>query len=209
MKKKKYYTVWKGRIPGIYGSWKDCEEQVKGYGGAVYASFKTRQEAEKALKANPQEILASRPKKKTDEKLRKLVGEPIGNSLSVDAACSGNPGVMEYRGVYTDTQTELFHQGPFPEGTINIGEFLAIVHALAWMKKNKLELPVYSDSKNAILWVKLKKVNTKLAPGDKNKKVFELIERALHWLKNNHFSNPILKWETAAWGEIPADFGRK
>jgi ribonuclease HI len=35
------------------------------------------------------------------------------------------------------------------------------------------------------------------------------MERAEKWLLSNEFSNEILKWETKAWGEIPADFGRK
>jgi ribonuclease HI len=209
MKKKKFYTVWNGLAPGIYETWKDCEAQVKGYGGAKFASFETREEAERALQSNPIQFMKSRPKPGPDLQLRKRVGEPIANSIAVDAACSGNPGVMEYKGVYTATGTEIFQKGPFPEATINIGEFLALVHALAWMKKEKLELPVYSDSRNAILWVKQKRVNTKLIPRKKNEKVFELIERALHWLNNNEYSNRILKWETAAWGEIPADFGRK
>ena len=209
MKKKKFYTVWKGLKPGIYETWKDCEAQVKGFGGALYASFESKAEAQKAFQSDPWQFLKSKPKPAPDASLIKLVGKPIENSIAVDAACSGNPGVMEYQGVYTATGTEIFHQGPFPEGTINIGEFLALVHALAWMKKEKLSLPVYSDSRNAILWVRQKKVNTKLIPSHKNKKVFELIERALHWLNNNDFSNPVLKWETKAWGEIPADFGRK
>lgn len=209
MKKKKYYTVWNGLEPGIYESWKDCEAQVKGYSGALYASFVSREEAEQALHSNPKLFLKSRPKPAPDPQLRKLVGEPIANSIAVDTSCRGNPGIMEYKGVYTASGTEIFHQGPFPEATVNIGEFLAIVHALAWLKKEKLDLPVYSDSRNAILWVKQKKLNTKLVQNKKNKKVFELIKRALDWLNNNEYNMPILKWETAAWGEIPADFGRK
>ena len=39
--------------------------------------------------------------------------------------------------------------------------------------------------------------------------LFELIDRAENWLKTNHYSNKILKWDTPLWGEIPADFGRK
>jgi len=209
MKKKKFYTVWRGLKPGIYETWKDCEAQVKGYGGALFASFESLKEAEEALKSDPQQFMNRKTEPVIDEKLRKLVGEPVGNSIAVDAACSGNPGKMEYQGVFTETGTELFHAGPFPEATNNIGEFLAIVHALAWMKQEKLELPVYSDSKHAINWVKQKKANTKLVPSEKNRKVFDLIDRAQHWLETNEYKNPLLKWETAAWGEIPADFGRK
>jgi len=129
--------------------------------------------------------------------------------MAVDAACSGNPGLLEYRGVYVADRSEIFHMGPLEEGTNNIGEFLAIVHALALLKKQNKNIPVYSDSMNAIKWVIKKKCNTKLEQSGKNKLLFELIGRAEVWLQNNDYRNPILKWETKQWGEIPADFGRK
>jgi ribonuclease HI len=116
---------------------------------------------------------------------------------------------MEYRGVYTKTGKELFKQGPFQQGTNNIGEFLALVHGLAFLQQKKSNLPIYSDSKIAIGWVRKKKCNTKLKQNAKNKKLFELIGRAEDWLKKNTYPNKILKWETKDWGEIPADFGRK
>lgn len=43
---KKYYAVREGRVRGIYDSWAACERQVKGYGGAIYKSFMSKQEAE-------------------------------------------------------------------------------------------------------------------------------------------------------------------
>lgn len=131
------------------------------------------------------------------------------HSISVDAASSGNPGVMEYQGVDTKSKKRLFKQGPFPEGTNNIGEFLAIVHGLAFLKERKSDRIIYTDSRTAISWVRKKKCNTKLQPNDKNKALFDLINRAVSWLKENSYNTPIVKWETAAWGEIPADFGRK
>jgi ribonuclease HI len=130
-------------------------------------------------------------------------------SISVDAACSGNPGVMEYRGVDTATGKELFHIGPFQQGTNNIGEFLALVHGLALLKQQNSSLPVYSDSVSAMAWVRNKKCKTTLAACEANKPLFNLIERAEKWLKNNTYTNPVMKWETQQWGEIPADFGRK
>jgi ribonuclease HI len=117
---------------------------------------------------------------------------------------------MEYRGVDTKTGMQLFHQGPFKRGTNNIGEFLALVHALALLQKeNRPNLPIYSDSRIAIGWVKRKKANTKLKKGADNSILFQLMNRAETWLENNSFTNPIYKWETKEWGEIPADFGRK
>ena len=116
---------------------------------------------------------------------------------------------MEYQGVETSTKKRLFHVGPFPEGTNNIGEFLGIVHGLGYLKKYGFSIPVYTDSKTAIAWVKKKKANTKITPNKKNAELLELISRAEDWLHNNTWDNPILKWETKDWGEIPADFGRK
>lgn len=127
----------------------------------------------------------------------------------MDAACSGNPGKMEYRGVYLRSREEIFHLGPLEQGTNNIGEFLAIVHALALMKQRNMTLPIYSDSANAISWIKQKKCKTKLVKNDKNAPIFDLIVRAEKWLKENTYTNQIRKWETREWGEIPADFGRK
>lgn len=138
-----------------------------------------------------------------------MVEAAINDSIAVDAACSGNPGPMEYRGIYLKTGKEIFHFGPV-HGTNNIGEFLAIVHALALLKqKGKHEMPIYSDSVNAQIWVKKKHCKTTLARTPETEYLFSLIARAEAWLRNNTYSNPILKWPTEEWGEIPADFGRK
>ncbi len=140
-------------------------------------------------------------------KLALLKGFDI-NSWSVDAACSGNPGPMEYRGVDNRTGQELFRIGPV-RGTNNIGEFLAIVHALAFQQKLGVSIPIYSDSVNAMGWVKAKNARTKLPNTANTKIVWELINRATTWLQNNNYNTKILKWDTTKWGENPADFGRK
>ena len=210
MAKQKFYVVWKGKLPGIYTSWEACKKQIDGYPEAVYKSFKDKNLAEKAFHEGSENYIGldERILNFNDEK-RQLIGSPVSNSLSVDAACSGNPGVLEYRGVFTSTGREIFRKGPFPEGTVNLGEFLALVHGIAYLKQKKSDRPVYSDSRTAISWVKKKKINTKLERNKKNEELFQLVDRALNWLQNNSFDNQILKWETEYWGEIPADFGRK
>lgn len=209
-KKQKFYVVWKGKHPGIFESWDDCKAQIEGFKGAQYKSFSTFQEAKKAFNSNYLEYKGKKKGKSelTPEELLKI-GEPNMHSISVDAASSGNPGVMEYQGVDTKTKKKLFKQGPFQEGTNNIGEFLALVHGLAFLKQQKSDRIIYSDSRIAIGWVRKKHCKTKLKPSAKNKDIFELIDRAENWLKTNRFNTPIVKWETKAWGEIPADFGRK
>jgi len=131
------------------------------------------------------------------------------NAWAVDAACSGNPGPMEYRCVDLATGIEVFHFGP-TFGTNNIGEFLAIVHALALMQKQDIcGKTIYSDSAYAILWVKDKECRTKLERNEKTERLFQIIQRAETWLRTHAHDTQITKWETRLWGEIPADFGRK
>lgn len=210
-KKKKYYTVWKGHKTGVFESWYDCKAQIKDFEGAQYKSFETFDAAKKALNGNYKDYIGKNKKfssSLTEDQLKKI-GQPNYHSISVDAASSGNPGKMEYRGVDTKTKKQLFIQGPFEEGTNNIGEFLAIVHGLAFLKQHNSDRIIYTDSKTAMSWVKKKSCNTKLERNQKNKTLFELVDRAVNWLKENNYTTTIVKWETKAWGEIPADFGRK
>ncbi len=202
--KQKYYVVWKGRRTGIFDTWEECSAQVKGFVGARYKSFPTRAEAESAFKHGPTHAKTSLARKSASPG-----HAPILASISVDAACSGSPGPVEFRGVDTRTGKVIFHEGPYPHGTNNVGEFLAIVHALEWQKQHKKIEPVYSDSSVAIKWVKRKVCNTTLKPDAHNRKLFQLIAAAEDWLKANKLETPILKWETADWGEIPADYNRK
>jgi len=209
-KKKKYYAVWKGHHTGVFESWDDCKAQIKDFKGAQYKSFESFKAAKEALKGNYKDYVGKNKIKNALSKEQiKRIGQPNFNSISVDAAVSGNPGKLEYQGVDTKSKKMLFKQGPFEQGTNNIGEFLAIVHGLALLKKKKSNRIMYTDSKTAMGWVKRKTCNTKLPRTDKNKPLFDLIDRAVNWLKQNSYSTVIVKWETKAWGEIPADFGRK
>lgn len=208
-KKKKYYVVWYGNPTGIFDSWAKCKRAIDGIAGAQYKSFESFEEAQKAYNKEYADYKGKTTKKTLSKDQLKKIGEPNLYSIAVDAASSGNPGIMEYRGVDTQTKKQLFHQGPFKQGTNNIGEFLALVHGLAFLKKNNSDRIIYSDSRIAMGWVKKKKCNTKLKQTAKNKELFELVARAENWLKINTYTTTIVKWETKAWGEIPADFGRK
>lgn len=207
-KSKKYYAVWAGHRPGVYDSWELCQMQIKNFSGAKYKSFKSKIEAENALSDPYTKHIGNSPKK-TKSPINKGHKGIVKNSFSVDAACSGNPGILEYRGVHTDTKEQIFYQGPYKDGTNNIGEFLALVHALALFKKLKNNTLIYTDSRTAMAWVRNKKVKTTLEKNSKNEILFELMDRAIKWLKENTYTNEIVKWDTKNWGEIPADFGRK
>ena len=218
--KAKFYVVWQGRESGIYDSWAACEAQVKGV-AAKYKGFATREEAEAALAASPEDYITRKPKtpqvshhsavSDTSSALPTLPlqGGPILPALAVDAACSGNPGLMEFRGVIADTATQVFHRGPYQAGTNNIGEFLAIVLGLAYLKKHNLPWALYSDSKTAISWVRQKKCKTNIQWTAHNQDLLQAVLAAEKWLQDNTWTTVIYKWNTEQWGEIPADFGRK
>ncbi len=208
-KKKKYYVVWQGVNPGIYDNWTDTQLQIAGYPGAKYKSFKTKAEAESAYGDQYEEHVVKKDKKTpVVQEYDKSIIEP--NSITVDAACSGNPGDMEYRAVETYSGVELFRKGPFKRGTNNIGEFLALVHAAAQLKKEgNTKTTIYTDSRTAMAWVRNKRVKTTLTKTKSNEILFTMVARAEKWIKENPIKNPILKWDTKTWGEIPADFGRK
>jgi ribonuclease HI len=207
MPREKYYVVWKGRRKGVFSSWKECSAQVSAYTGAEYMAFESRELAERAFRGRYEEFRAG------TSRAAKLSREGGGfappDSIAVDAACAGNPGPVEYRGVHVGDGREIFHKGPVAGGTNNIGEFLAIVHALAYLKQRGQNWPVYSDSEQAIGWVKAKRCGTKLPRTEETGAVFDLIARAEDWLRQNPCANEVLKWKTEAWGESPADFGRK
>ena len=212
MSKNKFYVIWKGRNPGVYDDWEACKKEIEGFTGALYKGFPDQASAEAAF---AQGFTGFDKKEHPQVDLSQAKEQPVSPAIAVDAACSGNPGKMEYQGVFVDfgtqpaTTVQLFKSPVFENGTNNIGEFLAIVHALAWQKQKKVSYTIYSDSVNAQKWVREKKCKTKLQPNAKNEYLFELIARAEKWLNENAIEVPILKWKTEIWGEIPADFGRK
>ena len=216
-KKQKYYVVWQGNTPGIYDNWADCQKQVVGVTGAQYKSFDSLEAAQRAILRPYDEVKGTQTTREcmvgVDENgmtfvRRGDVPGPELNSLAVDAACSGNPGVMEYQGVYVANRQQLFHYKA-PVGTNNIGEFLGIVHGLAYLKQHHMDLILYTDSKTALSWVRHKECRTKLPLTPQTADIWNLIRRAEAWLQNNTYTTEIRKWDTDHWGEIPADFGRK
>jgi ribonuclease HI len=207
-KKPKYYVVWRGRDTGIFTTWEQCSQQVEGFADAEYKAFSNRDAAERAFQGGYHDYRGKPAPTLSAEEIA-LIGEPELESYSVDASCLGYPGPVEYRCVHTRTKEVVFRRGPFAGGGSNLGEFLALVHALALFKNKGISLPIYSDSRTAISWVRRKKCKSRVERQDDNRVLFELVDRAVRWLEANDYANAILTWETAAWGDIPADFGRK
>lgn len=209
--KRKYYVVWEGRISGVYDNWQSCKEQIDQYQGAKYKGFPSKLEADKAFREGYAQFYKNNPaaRKSQTSAFGGTSDAPILNSLSVDAAWNTVSKAMEYQGVYTASKELIFKKGPYAGASNNIGEFLALVHGLALLKKQNSPIPIYSDSITAIAWVRDKKHKSVILPTEQNEEIFEMLQRAELWLLNNSFTTKILKWNTKEWGEIPADFGRK
>ena len=210
MSVQKYYAVWDGRATGVFNIWEVCKKQIDGFPGTVYKSFSRKQDALLAFaNGSVEHIGKAKFKSAINEEEIQRIGLPILESISVDGAWNTSTGKIEYQGVVTKNKKKIFSQGPFEAGTNNVAEFLAIVHALAYCKAQNILLPIYSDSRNAISWVKAKKAMTKLVKSQQTYILFDLIGRAENWLIENNYSNKLVKWETKFWGENPADFNRK
>lgn len=217
----KYYVVFRGHSPGVYDNYDEVKEQTQGFPGALFKGFSSSQEAAEAYRnftgtEDREELMrlinstSSNTSGSTSATLSwKDNPEVDQEAWAVDASCLGNPGKMEYRGVDLKTGEVIFNIGPFDDATNNIGEYLALVHAMALMAKKGEWHNIYSDSRTAMSWWRNRKVNTKLKPTSRNGKVFELLARASVWVNTHQFPASVMKWQTERWGEIPADFGRK
>ncbi|MFM9329395.1 ribonuclease H [Paenibacillus mesotrionivorans] len=215
MAKQKYYVVWEGKTPGIYNTWNECKAQVDGVANARYKSFESLQEAETALKAGANKswgkgkAAAKSGAKGAPKTAGAGAGEIDYDSISVDVGTRGNPGPVEYKGVDTRTGEILFYVGPIENGTNNLGEFIAIVHGLAYLKQLGSTKTIYTDSRTALSWLKNRKIASTLVRGPATAKIWEMADRALQWVNTNTYENKVVKWNTEEWGEIRADFGRK
>lgn len=215
--------VWEGRQPGIYDNWADASAQVENFKGAKYKSYASQAQATAAFRSGDGRVSEDLGRLLIHEaEMREKEGrrqekspswkdnpEVDRTAIAVDAACSGNPGPVEYRGVDLSDGHEIFRVGPLAGGTNNIGEYLAIVHALALMQSKGINRPVYSDSLTARSWIRNKKSKSLLKANGKNAEVLELLRRADRWVATHSWPNRIMRWDTDSWGEIPADFGRK
>ena len=210
----KGYTVIRFTNEEVFNHMEDVINKIKGTIMAI-DSHNTPPIAGSQINTSPSPQTSNQSDIKLNPQLQQTGASPLSGGLrgagawAVDAACSGNPGPMEYQCVDLQTGAQIFHFGPV-QGTNNIGEFLAIVHALALMEKQGIkDKVIYSDSYNAILWVKKKKCKTTLTRNSATEQLYQIIARAEQWLMTHNVTIPIIKWETKQWGEIPADFGRK
>lgn len=218
MAKGKFYVVWVGKKTGVFTTWAECQAHVSGVKDAKFKSYESKLAADTAFKDGWQKHWgsgkAAAPAQsgsgvKQTVMLEAATASIDYDSISVDVGTRGNPGPVEYKGVDTQTGDILFYVGPIQNGTNNLGEFIAIVHALRYLKEKGSKQTVYTDSRTALSWLRNKKVASTLKRDASTAKIWELTDDAVRWIQTNTYPNQVVKWNTEEWGEIKADFGRK
>ena len=163
MTKKQYYAVRKGRQPGVFSRWTGvggAEEQIKGFSGAVYRGFVTREEAEHFLRTGevppaPPAMIALEPEKtarperaaqQPDHLPDLQAGKVV---IFTDGASTGNPGPGGYGVVllHSDARREL--SGGFRCTTNNRMELMGVIAALQTLKRSS-PVVLYSDSRYVV-----------------------------------------------------------
>lgn len=86
--KKKYYAVREGREKGIFDTWSECENRVKGFAGAEFKSFPTLEEAK--------EYLCKKDVK--EELVQSEVYAYVDGSFNDKAKITGGGGVLYWNG---------------------------------------------------------------------------------------------------------------
>lgn len=193
--KKKYYVVWRGRETGIFTSWDACLRSVNDFQGALFRGYSTWEEAHDAhLNGYWREVAKNKAVTPTTEVIR--------HSFATDAVHNAD-GTFSYFITDIEQSRTIYRSPSFHDSNLNVCRFLAIVHALAILTKTSDTRPVYSPSATAISWVSRRECRTSLCRTLGNTVTFDLIIRAGRFLADNLMSNPILRWESESWGEVP------
>lgn len=191
---KKVYAVAKGKRPGIYFEWfgkNGAEIQIKGFSGAKYKGFVSRQQAETWLK----------------EQSKKSVSIPeagkFGTTIYTDGGCSRNPGPGGYGAIILKGNHRKEISGGYRLTTNNRMELMACIAGLK--ESDGYGVDLYSDSKYVVDsiskgWAKrwrakgwMRNGTDKAENSDLWAVLLELCDKysvKFHWVKG-HADNPL------------------
>lgn len=145
----KFYAVKSGRTTGVFESWDECNNSIKGFSGAVFKSFNSREEAEAFL---------------VDKDLwEEIVSKDIRQGYLV-AFCDGSyeSGLNRYSfGVILidkkNNEIPLCGYGSNPKFVSSnniIGEIFGVINALDWAISNGYEkIKIYHDYEGLSKWI--------------------------------------------------------
>lgn len=213
MSKNKFYVVWKGRETGVFTDWTEVSKLIKGFRNAEYKGFANKESAELEFQLGSPSGRSKINEVKVSEKPEGASSKtkaPDYECLTVDGSYLGSKNMMQYRCVWNASGEEVFGTKPILGGNQNIAEFLALVGAMKYRVVTKqYDLHIYSDSKTALSWVRNKKIKSTYDLGQLDEIVQNRIYGALEFISKSGVAKNLFKWESALWGEIPADYGRK
>ena len=159
-KKKKYYAVARGRMPGIYDEWygpRGAEVQIRGFPGARYKGFISLEEAKTWLdKLLEDRFLKKAPDRQADPpgSRKKSANRPLPQkektvTIYTDGGCLNNPGPGGYGAVIIDGEKRREFSGGVRLTTNNRMELTACIVALKAIPP-KSSVILYSDSKYVV-----------------------------------------------------------
>ena len=211
MAENKFYAVKKGRLTGIFNTWPECDQQVKGFPGAVFKGFPTEQAARAWLSGEPEFLSlfpddagtakrpSAKPKPRTDSPSPAENEPPADYIVYTDGSCLRNPdGPGGYAAVIMSMQDGEIREivGGEPSTTNNRMELRAGIEALRSLPSG-VTVDFHTDStymKNGFTnnWLRNWKRNGwKTATGDpvKNQDLWRALDEAFslrtvrfHWL---------------------------
>ena len=165
MANKKFYVVKVGKKPGIYSTWNETEEQIKGFSGAVYRSFSTEEEAIRYMSC--EEIKESENvsnetsviNKKIEQEIKNLQdGEVIAfvdGSYSSDEDEKGKYsfGVLLITNESEDSLYKAFVDKNNMKSRNIAGEIEGVKQAILWaIDSNKQRIKIFYDYEGIEKW---------------------------------------------------------
>lgn len=146
--KKKYYAVRKGHEVGIFLTWAACQKATKGFSGAEFKSFKTKEEATLYMEGGKEEILTL----PDDEVVRAYVDGSYDHSIKMYAGGA----VILFKGEehYISESNNIEEMATMRNVA---GELLGAVRAMEWFDENGLaqgakKLVIYHDYEGIAKW---------------------------------------------------------
>ena len=148
MVKKKFYAVKVGKTPGIYGTWSETEEQVKGFPGAVYKSFSTEEDAIRYISCEDiKEIKSvsdetSAINKKIEQEIKNFVDG--SHSLDADGKEKYSFGVLLLTNESEDSLYKAFIDKTYMDSRNIAGEIEGVKQAILWaIESNKQRIKIF------------------------------------------------------------------
>ena len=152
MAKKKFYAIAVGNTPGIYTNWPEAQAQVKGFAGAVFKGFVTKEEAVSWLK-NPSYSPGKKKKaiSKGGSSVAQVTSPKAGEILIyTDGGSINNPGPGGYGAIIVDGDNHQEYSGGYSLTTNNRMELMGCIVALQNLECCNQPITLYSDSKYVV-----------------------------------------------------------